>query len=87
MKQDGPQQTRVVQVDGVVPVLKRAELLYDLRDGVDGLGLRQQTVADGNDDVKRTLQKFSGMSPIQLPRPVNALDTVPAVTRHRLLYY
>ncbi len=60
--------------------LQRAELLYDLRDGVDGLGVRQQTGADGSHDVEGTLQQLSGMSSIHLPRPVDALHTVPAET-------
>lgn len=38
--------------------LESGEFLDYFRDGVNGLGIGEQTVGDGCDDVKSALQKF-----------------------------
>lgn len=58
--------------------LKTGEFLDYFRDGVYGLGVRQQTVGDGCDDVKGALQQFPRVSPIQLPGAEHTFDAVPS---------
>lgn len=57
--------------------LKAGEFLDYFRDGVNDLGFGEQTVGDGCDDVKGTLQKLPWVRPIQLPGAEYAFDAVP----------
>lgn len=57
--------------------LKNREFLDYFRDGVNGLGIREQAVSDGCDDVKGTLQKLPWVRAIQLPGPEYAFDAIP----------
>lgn len=57
--------------------LKSGKFLDYFRDGVNGLGVGQQTVGDGGDDVKGTLQKLPWVCPVQLPGPEYSLNAIP----------
>lgn len=57
--------------------LKAGEFLDYFRDGVNDLGIGEQTVGDGCDDVKGTLQKLPWVRPIQLPGAEYTFDAVP----------
>lgn len=57
--------------------LKNREFLDYFRDGVYRLGIREQTVSDGCDDVEGTLQKLPWVRTIQLPGAEHAFDAVP----------
>lgn len=59
--------------------LERGEFLDYFRDGVNGLGIREQAVGDGGDDVKGALQELPRVGAIQLPGAEHALDAVPTV--------
>lgn len=57
--------------------LKNREFLDYFRDGVNGLGVREQTVSDGCDDVEGALHEFPWVSAIQLPGAEDAFDAIP----------
>lgn len=57
--------------------LKCREFLDYFRDGVNGLGIWEQAVGDGCDDVKGTLQKLPWVRAIQLPWAKHTFDAVP----------
>lgn len=64
--------------------LKDGEFLDDFRDGVNGLGVGEQAVADGRDDVKGAFQDLPGVRPVQLPGAEDAIDAVPGETQRGL---
>lgn len=64
--------------------LKAGEFLDYFRDGVNGLGVGQQAVGDGRDDVKGAFQELPGVGPIQLPWAEDAVDAVPGGTQRSL---
>lgn len=57
--------------------LKDGEFLDDFGDGVNGLGVGEQAVGDGRDDVKGAFQELPGVRAIQLPGAEDAIDAVP----------
>lgn len=71
--------------------LKAGELLDYFRDGVNGLGIREQTVGDGCDDVKGTFQKLPWVRPIQLLVAEHTFNAIPRETwrhgRRRLHFF
>lgn len=64
--------------------LKDGEFLDYFRDGVNGLGVGQQAVGDGRDDVKGTFQELPGVRSIQLPGAEDAIDAIPGETQRGL---
>lgn len=65
--------------------LKAGEFLDYFRDGVNGLGVGEQTVGDGRDDVKGTFQELPGVGSIQLPGAEDSIDAIPGENQ-RLLH-
>ena len=63
--------------------LQGGELLDDLGDGVDHLGVGEQAVGDGGDDVEGALKQLPGVGAVVLPRSEHALDAVPLGGRER----
>lgn len=57
--------------------LEHGKFLDYFRDGVDDLGIREQAVGDGCDNVKGTLQELPRVRAIQLPGAEYSLDAVP----------
>lgn len=57
--------------------LKYREFLDYFRDGVNGLGVREQAVSDGRDDVEGALQKLPWVRAIQLPGAEHTFNAVP----------
>lgn len=57
--------------------LKSRKLLDYFRDGVNGLGVREQAVGDGCDDVKRALQNLPRVCTIQLSGSEHTFNAVP----------
>ncbi len=68
---------KVQAVHHLVYDLKHREFLDYFRDGVNGLGVREQAVSDGRDDVKGALQKLPRVRAIQLPGAEYAFNAVP----------
>lgn len=64
--------------------LKAGKFLDYFRDGVNGLGIREQAVGDGCDDVKGTFQELPGVGPVQLPGPKDAIDAIPGENQRGL---
>lgn len=57
--------------------LKCREFLDYFRDGVNSLGIGEQAVGDGRDDVKGALQKLPRVRAIQLPGAEHAFNAIP----------
>lgn len=68
--------------------LKAGEFLDYFRDGVNGLGIREQAVGDGGDDVEGALQELTWVCAVQLPGPEHAFDAVPGErSRETLVFF
>lgn len=57
--------------------LKRRKFLDYFGDGVNSLGIGEQAVGDGCNDVKGTLHELPRVHAVGLPGPEHALNAVP----------